>query len=120
MSWRLPRPSAADEVQPGHQKGSGGKGSGGSDDMRTMIANLQRLSLAAAQRSRELSAATFDTELVPPTFEPAKRAREAAVQYSKEVQKQGKGHKVGSPHIHLADGWMQGGRLWSMCGPAST
>lgn len=67
-------------------------------------------STAAASRAIEtyLQVVRSVALRIPCAFELAKRANEAAVQYSNEVHKQGRGHKLGSTHVHVADGWIQG------------
>lgn len=67
-----------------------------------MMINLQKLSLQSQQQVRALSSATFTTFACPAAFPPAEAARAAGIRYHQEVTRIGRGHTLGSPHIHIA------------------
>ena len=71
------------------------------DSMQERMRAVEKLVLNTAQRQRQLEAATYDFLLVPKTSSIAKAGQDEAKEYNSIVQKNGKGHGLGSPHTHI-------------------
>ena len=105
-SWRVPRrqreesQNTAPSQQIKRQKGQ-------DDILVQAISCFGRLSLQSAQRVRELSAAVWSTFIVPLSCIIVKPIQEAGADYNSAVQRMGKGHSLGSPHLHLYMGMLE-------------
>jgi len=104
MAWRL-RPAAgqASEERPSKvAKKSAADSDEEESDMRSMVANLQRLSLYQQQTLRQLCSSVWTTWKLDSSLDVVVDGHAAAQRYHDTVMKDKTGHGLGSPHIHIA------------------
>ena len=98
MSWRL---KSSGEAQGGAKKRKAGGDKKDKEEKDPMVP-LMKLALWNAQQVRVLASASLTTWSIQSSKSLVVAAEEAGKAYSKAVAEEGRGHKRGSPHCHVA------------------
>ena len=105
-SWRLPKltgsPAEAAQLGPGAgPPGKKQKTKTEAELLNQATVAICKLSLQSAQQVRQLAAACWSTFLIVSSASLVKACSAAGQAYNQAVKQKGKGHKLGSPHLHV-------------------
>lgn len=92
-----------EEGKGGGARGGGGAGAGGrnSDEVRSLLEAVAKLSVATATDLREVQGIAYRTYLLPAQHALVAAMQAAGKAYHEEAARDPRGHSLGPPHIHV-------------------